>query len=101
MPTIEEARIFWTSRVGNTHSRSRRLIQQAFRGSLQPKTAQDRESVENLAEGRLVCLWLAAAVEDPEWAQRVVAWTISRYDPAVQTAIAELVRLTTIGEDGE
>lgn len=75
--TLQDARTFWSIRTGAIHRRMRQELGREARAALRPGDTESRRNVADLVEGQVIGLWLAAAVRDPAWAERMAAWLVN------------------------
>lgn len=97
-PTVGDLVTRWTVALGNAHLTASAATREALRERLRPQKAQDRQNVAMLAEGRIVLVWLAAAVQDPDWARKVVAFAGGHEDATTQAAIQAVYEAFEIPE---
>ena len=96
MSTIQDARAFWSLRAGKTHRELVEVIGDAFRAELEPGDEGSAQNVEDLALGRVIALWVALALRDPEWARRFVALTVSSDAAVAKQAMDEIRRVIDV-----
>ena len=90
--TLQDARTFWSIRTGAIHRRMRQELGREARAALRPGDTESRRNVADLVEGQVIGLWLAAAVRDPAWAERMAAWLVNVESDHAQDIVATILR---------
>lgn len=93
---LQDDRAYWSMRAGKMYEQMSREARDQFRVVMNPRKSPDRANVAHLADGQVLALWVAAAMDDPEWGERLVTRMVSRDDPVVQQMVREIRRVMTL-----